>query len=49
MCTYPSWHGMSIRLSVMIIEYHDGGDNTTGHHEHDAVEIGACNYNVYIE
>ena len=32
---------MSMSLSVMIVEDHDGGDNTAGHHEHDAVEIGA--------
>ena len=39
--TYPTWHFMSVSLSVMIIENHDGGDYTAGNHEHDAVEIGS--------
>ena len=34
-------HVMSLRLPVVKVEDHDGGDNTAGHHEHDAVEIGA--------
>ena len=34
---------MSVCLSVMVVEDHDGGDDTGGHHEHDAVEIGAWN------
>ena len=29
------------RFSVMIVEDHDGGDDAAGHHEHDAVEVGA--------
>ena len=30
---------MSIRLSVVVVEDHDGGDHAGGHHEHDAVEV----------
>ena len=45
---------MSVSLSVVIVENHDGGDNTAGHHEHDAVEIGAwklkiCRLNIIEE
>ena len=45
---------MSVSLSVVIVENHDGGDNTACHHEHDAVEIGAwklkiCRFNIIEE
>ena len=36
---YPAWHLVSIRLSVVVVEDHDGGDHAAGHHEHDAVKI----------
>ena len=32
---------MSVRLSVVVVEDHDGGDHAAGHHEHDAVKIGS--------
>ena len=38
---YPAWHLVSIRLSVVVVEDHDGGDHAAGHHEHDAVKIGS--------
>ena len=28
----------------MVVEDHDGGDHAGGDHEHDAVEIGSCNF-----
>ena len=31
---------MGVHQSVVIVEHHDGGHNTGGHHEHDAVEVG---------
>ena len=34
---------MGVLLSVVIVEDEDGGDHARGHHEHDAVEIGAWN------
>ena len=33
---------MGVREPVMVVEHHDGGDHARGHHEHDAVEVGAC-------
>ena len=39
--SHPFWHLVSVSLSMMIVENHDGGDNTAGDHEHDAVEIGS--------
>ena len=36
---------MSVRLSVMVVEDHDGGDHGAGHHEHDAVKIRPWEYN----
>ena len=38
--TYPVGHVVSVRLPVVVVEDHDGGDHTGGHHEHDAVEVG---------
>ena len=40
--SHPAWHLVSICLSVVVVEDHDGGDHTAGHHEHDAVKIGSC-------
>ena len=40
--SYPAWHLVSICLSVVVVEDHDGGHDTAGHHEHDAVKIGSC-------
>ena len=37
--TYPIWHFMGVGKSMMVVEDHDSGDNTRGHHEHDAVEV----------
>ena len=37
---------MSISQSMVIVEHHDGGDNAGGHHEHDAVEVGACELHI---
>ena len=34
---------MCLWLPVVIVEYHDGGDHTACHHEHDAVEVGPWN------
>jgi hypothetical protein len=31
---------MGVCQPVMVVEDHDGGDNTARHHEHDAVEVG---------
>ena len=28
-------------VPVVVVEDHDGGDHTAGHHEHDAVEVCA--------
>ena len=33
---------MSVGEPVVVVEYHDGGHDGRGHHEHDAVEIRAC-------
>ena len=33
---------MGVREPVMVVEHHDGGDHARGDHEHDAVEVGAC-------
>ena len=33
---------MCVLLSVVVVEYEDGGDHAGGHHEHDAVEVGSC-------
>ena len=41
--SYPFWHVVGVWLSVVVVEDHDGGDHTAGHHEHDAVEVGAWN------
>ena len=32
---------MVVRLPRVVVEEHDGGDHARGHHEHDAVEVGA--------
>ena len=32
---------MSVCLPVVVVEDHNGGDHAGGHHEHDAVEVGA--------
>ena len=37
--SYPVRHVVSVGLPVVVVEDHDGGDHTAGHHEHDAVEI----------
>ena len=42
--SHPAWHLVSICLSVVVVEDHDGGDHTAGHHEHDAVEVGSWGY-----
>ena len=39
-CSYPVWHAVSLRLPMMEVEDHDGGDHAARHHEHDAVEVG---------
>ena len=33
---------MGVRLAVVVVEDHDGGDHAARHHEHDAVEVGSC-------
>ena len=33
-------------LPVVVVEDHDGGHHTAGHHEHDAVEVGS--YKIII-
>ena len=33
---------MRVGQPVVVVEDHDGGDDAGGHHEHDAVEVGAC-------
>ena len=33
---------MGVREPVVVVEHHDGGDHARRHHEHDAVEVGAC-------
>ena len=43
--TYPARHLMGVRLSVVIVEDHDGGDDGACHHEHDAVKIRPWEYN----
>ena len=40
--TDPGGHGVGVRLAVVVVEDHDGGDDAAGHHEHDAVEVGSC-------
>ena len=37
---------MSISQTMVVVEDHDGGDHTGGHHEHDAVEVGACGLHI---
>ena len=39
--SYPIWHFVGVGESVVVVEDHDRGDDTRGHHEHDAVEIGS--------
>ena len=39
---YPIGHLVCVRQSMVVVENHDGGDHARGHHEHDAIEIGAC-------
>ena len=34
-------------VPVVVVEDHDGGDNTAGHHEHDAVEVGSWGIFLY--
>ena len=40
--TDPGGHGVGVRLAVVVVEDHDGGDHAARHHEHDAVEVGSC-------
>ena len=40
--THPVWHLVGVREPVVVVEHHDGGDHARRHHEHDAVEVGAC-------
>ena len=35
----PGGHVVVVRLPRVVVEDHDGGDHTAGHHEHDAVEV----------
>ena len=44
--THPVRHLMSISQTMVVVEDHDGGDHTGGHHEHDAVEVGACGLHI---
>ena len=37
---HPVRHPMGVCQPVVVVEDHDGGDHTGGHHEHDAVEVG---------
>ena len=39
--THPTWHLVSVRQAMVIVENHDGGDHARSHHEHDAVEVCA--------
>ena len=39
---------MSVGLPVVVVEDHDGCDDTAGHHEHDAVEVRPCNSETQI-
>ena len=41
MMLYPVRHFMRVGQPVVVVEDHDGGDDAGGHHEHDAVEVGA--------
>ena len=36
---HPGGHVVGVRLPVVVVEDHDGGDHAGGHHEHDAVEV----------
>ena len=47
--THPGRHGVGVRLPVVIVEDHDGGDHGAGHHEHDAVEVRPCNQSLSYE
>jgi len=38
-CSHPAWHLVGVRLSVVVVEDHDGGHHRARHHEHDAVKI----------
>ena len=40
--TYPVGHFVGVWEPMVIVEDHDCRDDTRGHHEHDAVEIGSC-------
>ena len=33
---------MGVRQSMVVVEDHDRRHHGRGHHEHDAVEVGAC-------
>ena len=39
---------MGVSQSMVVVENHDGGDHAGGHHEHDAVEVGACRKHPFI-
>ena len=44
MAAYPVRHVVGVGLPVVVVQDHDGGHHTAGHHEHDAVEVGSQNY-----
>ena len=41
--SYPVWHFVGVRETMVIVEDHDGRHDAGSHHEHDAVEICAWN------
>ena len=44
--SHPFRHLVGVLLSVVVVEDQDGGDDAGGHHEHDAVEVGACELHI---
>lgn len=41
--THPLWHLVYVCRPMMIVEYNNSQHDRRSHHEHDAVEVGACN------
>ena len=37
--THPTGHLVRVCVAMMVVEDEDSGDDTGGHHEHDAVEV----------
>ena len=48
MITHPLGHLVGVLLAVVVVEHQDGRHHARRHHEHDAVEVGACQQRLFI-